>query len=139
MKVFSNFQVGLHELLGHGSGKLLCRNPDKTFNFPETFLDPLTGKRPSSHYEPGDTYDSKFGPLSSTYEECRAEAVGLFLSLDYEVLKIFGHEGNDADDIMYVNWLSLVWTGAGRGLEWWEPGRGWLQAHAQVNKLDKKK
>lgn len=95
-------------------------------------LDPLTGKPPASYYEPGDTYDTKFGPLSSSYEECRAEAVGLYLSLDNDIMKIFNHEGDEAEEIMYVNWLSLVWTGAGRGLEWWEPGRGWLQAHAQV-------
>lgn len=70
--------------------------------------------------------------MSSSYEECRAEAVGLYLSLDPDVLKIFGHEGEIADDVTYVNWLSLVWAGAGRGLELWEPGRGWLQAHAQA-------
>ncbi|XP_057662440.1 dipeptidyl peptidase 3 [Diorhabda carinulata] len=125
-------QVGLHELLGHGSGKLLRKELDGTFNFPSTLLDPLTGKPPSSFYEPGDTYDTKFGPLSSSYEECRAEAVGLYLSLEPNVLKIFGHEGEQADIVTYVNWLSLVWAGAGKGLELWEPGRGWLQAHAQA-------
>ncbi|VEN35439.1 unnamed protein product, partial [Callosobruchus maculatus] len=126
------FKVGLHELLGHGSGKLLRREEDNTFNFPPTLLDPLTGKPPASYYEPGDTYDTCFGPLSSTYEECRAECVGLYLSVEPEVLKIFGHEGQQADDVMYVNWLSLVWGGAAKGLEMWEPGRGWLQAHAQA-------
>ncbi|CAG9826527.1 unnamed protein product [Diabrotica balteata] len=125
-------QVGLHELLGHGSGKLLRKEKDGTLNFPSDLLDPLTGKPPASYYEPGDTYDSKFGPLSSTYEECRAEAVGLYLSLDPDVLRIFGHEGQQAEEITYVNWLSLVWAGAGKGLELWEPGRGWLQAHAQA-------
>lgn len=125
--------MGLHELLGHGSGKLLRKESDGSFNFPMTLLDPLTGKQPATYYEPGDSYDTKFGPVSSSYEECRAEAVGLYLSLDPDVLKIFGHEGIDAEEVTYVNWLSLVWAGAGRGLEQWEPGRGWLQAHAQVN------
>lgn len=125
-------QVGLHELLGHGSGKLLKKERNGTFNFPSDLVDPLTGEVVSSYYESSDTYDSKFGSLSSAYEECRAEAVGLYLSLEPSVLKIFGHEGEEAEHIVYVNWLSLVYAGAGRGLEMWAPGRGWLQAHSQA-------
>lgn len=123
-------QVGLHELLGHGSGKLLQVEKDGGLNYPKNLIDPLTEKPIASHYEPGDTYDSKFGPLGSAYEECRAEAVGLYLSLEKSVLKIFGHT-DDADDIMYVNWLSLVWAGL-CSLEMWDVKRGWLQAHSQV-------
>lgn len=123
----------MHELLGHGSGKLLQEESDGTKNYSSFLIDPLTGLPPAFFYSPGDTYDSRFGPLSSAYEECRAEAVGLYLSLEPSVLSIFGHEGEQAEDVLYVNWLSLVWAGAGRALEMWEPGRGWLQAHSQVN------
>lgn len=41
-------------------------------------------------------------------EECRAEAVGLYLCLNKDVLKMFGYEGRVADDIIYVIWLNLV-------------------------------
>lgn len=51
-------QVGLHELLGHGSGKLLSKNKDGTSNFSPDLIDPLTGNKVSSWYEPGDTYDT---------------------------------------------------------------------------------
>jgi len=127
-------QVGLHELLGHGSGKLLCKHKDGQYNFDHAELtNPLDGEPVKSWYEDGDTYDSKFTTLGSSYEECRAECVGLFLSLNENVLRIFGFEGKEAEDITYVNWLSLLHQGVSKSLENYEPSsKTWLQAHAQA-------
>lgn len=126
-------QVGLHELLGHGSGKLFMKNADGTFNFDtENVKHTETGEKISTWYEPGESWNSKFQAMSPTYEECRAECVGIYLCLSSEVLRIFGHEGSQADDIIYINWLNMVRAGL-LALEFYTPDTcKWGQAHMQA-------
>uniref|UniRef100_A0A2K6GMN5 Dipeptidyl peptidase 3 n=1 Tax=Propithecus coquereli TaxID=379532 RepID=A0A2K6GMN5_PROCO len=117
-------QVGLHELLGHGSGKLFVqvrRQPT---------VPSLTTIQ--SWYQSGETWDSKFSNIASSYEECRAESVGLYLCLHPQVLEIFGFEGADAEDVIYVNWLNMVRAGL-LALEFYTPEvSSWRQAHMQA-------
>lgn len=128
-------QVGLHELLGHGSGKLFSRDDDGAFNFPhEELVNPETGVPVESWYGSGETWDSKFAGFSSAYEECRAECVGIFLCPQPRVLEIFGYEpGSDrARDLVYANWLSMVRAGI-VGLMFFNPATDqWMQAHMQA-------
>eukprot|EP00877_Chromochloris_zofingiensis_P004480 jgi/Chrzof1/14032/Cz08g21230.t1 len=126
-------QVGAHELLGHGSGKLLQQNDDGTLNFdPATTVNPLTKQPVSTYYKPGQTWDSVFGQVSSSFEECRAECTGCFMSVNADVLKLFGHEGSQASDITYINWLHMARAGL-LALEYYSPDtQQWRQAHMQA-------
>ena len=125
-------QVGLHELLGHGSGKLLMEDAKGNLNFAKSLKNPVTGERVASWYKPGQTWGSQFGSIASSWEECRAEAVGLYLCTDPEVQAIFGHEGQEAKDIAYINWLSMARAGLA-ALPFYNPKTGnWGQAHMQA-------
>lgn len=123
-------QVGLHELLGHGSGKLFMEGSDGKLNFDvDSVTNPETKEKVASWYKPGETWDSKFSTVASTYEECRAECVGIYLCLLSDVLKIFGHTDDTADDIIYINWLNMVRAGL-LALEFYSQESGkWKQAH----------
>ena len=48
------------------------------------------------------------------------------------VTEIFGHSGQEAEDIKYVNWLSMILAGV-KGLEMFSPSsQEWKQAHSQA-------
>lgn len=116
-------QVALHELLGHGSGKLFRIDEDGTLNFnKDKVINPLTGGPIESYYEPGETFDSKFKSMGSSYEECRAECVALHLCFNRDVMKILGHtDEKEIEELIYVGWLIMVYAGAGRATEMWNP------------------
>jgi len=128
-------QVGIHELLGHGSGKLLEQDKDGHFNFDQAHppIHPETGKPVGTWYKSGETYSSKFGAIASSYEECRAECCGIYLSTDPGVLKIFGHaDSQEANDVMYTNWLSMARAGL-LALEFYNASsKTWGQAHMRA-------
>lgn len=128
-------QLGCHELLGHGSGKLFSIDENGKFNFDkDSVIDPLTNKPISSWYEPGETFDSKFKSMGSSYEECRSEAVALHLMFNRKVMKIFGHtDEKEIDNLIYVGWLLMIYAGAGRATEMWNPStKLWGQAHSRA-------
>lgn len=124
--------VALHELLGHGTGKLLTQDIDTgTFNYdPEKVLNPFTNEKVTTFYKSNETWSSKFGKLHSGYEECRADTVALYLAHYQEPYKIF-FSGREAEweDIEYVMWLDII-RGALVGLQFYdEQSQQWGQAH----------
>ena len=130
-------QVGIHELLGHGTGKLLQETSPGVFNFDHKNppISPVTGTPISTYYKPSETYSSVFGPTASSYEECRAECVAMALSCDFSLLKIFGFGDGEVDmdgkagDVLYASYLSMARAGV-VALEFWDPkSRKWGQIH----------
>lgn len=82
--------VALHELLGHGTGKLFTKNVETgELNFPADFKNPFTGEPINTYYLSTETWSQKFGKLHSGYEECRADSVALYLMQYEEPFKIF--------------------------------------------------
>ncbi|KAF9074653.1 aflatoxin-detoxifizyme [Rhodocollybia butyracea] len=131
-----DLQVANHELLGHGSGKLLKENADGTKNFDPSVINPLTGKPVTSWYKPGQTPDAVLGEVSSSMEECRAETVALFLVGNRDILRIFSYvDEEEIENIQYITFLLMARAGL-RGLEFFDPKtQKHGQAHMQARRM----
>lgn len=133
--VLKSFAVDVagHELLGHGSGKLFQENIDGTFNFDkEKTVHPITGDVIKTWYKPGETWGSQFKQMGSSYEECRAECVGLFLATNHEMHKIFEHTDDEWEDVMYISWLWMMKGGIASMAAYDPDSKEWKQAHSQA-------
>lgn len=133
-------QVGLHELTGHGCGKLLQETSAGVFNFDKENppVSPITNKPVTTWYKPGQTWGSVFGGVAGAYEECRAELVAMYLSCEFPVLKIFGFGDGSVDmdgeagDLLYSSYLSMARAGLA-SVEFWDPkAQKWGQPHCQA-------
>ena len=80
--------VGIHELIGHGCGRLLAESAPGVFNFDRNNLpiNPLTGKAIGTWYKVGQTPKSLFGGIATSYSECFAELVALYLMPEQDLL-----------------------------------------------------
>lgn len=123
-------QVGLHELLGHGTGKLLQEISTGVFNF-----DKENHPEIKTYYAPNETWGSLFGASAGSFEECRAELVALYLILSkpLEVLPIFDiADAQDQEDVKFIATLLMARAGV-IGLEFWDPlSKKWGQPHMQA-------
>ena len=116
--------VACHELLGHGVGKLIYRAE----NLPE-FVDPVTGDKFTSCYEEGEDWNGKFGSISTSYEECRADTCGFYLCTFKEVYSLFGFEENEIDTLLWINVMNQFRKGI-LGLQLFNAEtKKWGQAH----------
>jgi dipeptidyl-peptidase III len=96
-------ETAIHELIGHGTGKLLTETSPGKFNFDHKSppISPLTNEPIKTWYRPGDTINSVFGKLARTVEECRAFLIADYLADNKDILALFGYDENSpltADD-----------------------------------------
>lgn len=90
--------TSIHELLGHGTSKLLAETSSGIYNFDPKHprIDSLTGKAVESWYRPGQTWTSVFEKLAGTVEECRAMLISYYLEESKDMLSMFGYD-EDSD------------------------------------------
>ncbi|KAL4893275.1 peptidase family M49-domain-containing protein [Aspergillus ambiguus] len=130
--------VVLHEILGHGTGKLLVESTPGSFNFDPEHPpnNPVTGMPVETWYRPGQTWTGVFEDIATTVDECRAELVGAYLIDEPEILQLFGYNDESdvkADDVVYNMYLQLAVDGL-RGLENYDPStQKWGQAHSRAH------
>jgi dipeptidyl-peptidase-3 len=130
--------VVLHELLGHGTGKMMVETKDGRFNFDVNSppVSPLTNQPITSWYKPGQTWTGQFGDLATTVDECRAELVGAYLMDDPELLALLGFTDSSdicPDDLAYNLYQQLGVDGL-RGLANFDiVNRKWGQAHSRAH------
>jgi dipeptidyl-peptidase-3 len=115
----------IHELLGHGTGKLSETSPGHfNFNAQDPPISPLTGVKMGHWYRPGETYSDIFEDIAQSVEKCRAILMSAYLTDDQELLGIFAYDENSdlaAGELMYLSYLHLGVKGM-QSLEHYNPG-----------------
>ncbi len=121
-----------HELLGHGSGKLLRKDKEGNFNFNPELINPLTGKKVETYYKDNETQEMIFGGFGRSFEECRADVLGTYLIFNPDFCKIFGVDPKDHKDVVYIRMLLLFWSPLTRINLFNTDTNKWGQAHRQA-------
>lgn len=130
--------VVFHELLGHGTGKLLTEESAGVCNFDSQNppVNPITNTPISTWYRPGQTWTGLFGDLATTVDECRAECVGAYLLSDKDLLSMFGYTDESAitaSDLEYNMYLQLGVAGLNSLKNYMVEDRKWGQAHSRAS------
>ncbi|KAI9846535.1 MAG: hypothetical protein M1837_003956 [Sclerophora amabilis] len=130
--------VVFHELLGHGTGKLLAEEKPGSFNFDiqNPPINPLTRRPVESWYRPGQTWTGLFGDIATSVDECRAECVGAYLMSDMELLAMFGYSDETeitGKDLEYNMYMQLGVAGLRALQNYILEDYKWGQAHSRAH------
>ncbi|KAF1961986.1 dipeptidyl peptidase III [Byssothecium circinans] len=128
--------TAVHELLGHGTGKLLSEDPSGQYNFDKDNAptNPLTERPVDTWYLPGQTWTGIFEDIATSVDECRATLVSEYLMDNKELLAIFGYvDGDDIspEDLTYITYVQIGVEGL-QALEHYNvENQAWGEAHKQ--------
>ena len=83
-------------------------------------INPLNNSVIDTFYKPGESYWNIFGPISTAYEECRAETISLYLSCQDNIVEhILPDKPQDYRDEVVKNcWYNIILGGI-NGLEFY--------------------
>ena len=125
------FTTALHELLGHGTGKLFKIDKDGKYNFDiDNTINPLTNEKIKSFYLPEETYESKFSTFCRALEEGRADYTALYLVFDKKAQKIFGFNEDQYEDVIYIMWM-IQFIGGILGINHYYANKKWENPYSQ--------
>jgi dipeptidyl-peptidase-3 len=122
-------------MFGHGSGKLLFK--DAQGNCPFTLRDPISGDSINTCYSEGEDFQTLWGDISTSYEECKADTAGLYLLKFKEMYEDFNITKYNDQATWADLLLSQMYADATGGLDTL-PGsynaetKKWKQAHSQA-------
>ena len=126
----SMFKTSLHELFGHGTGKLFKKDENGNYNFDiNNVINPLTNEKIKSCYLPGETYETKFSGICRSLEEGRADYMALYLVYDKKAQNIFEFKEEEYEDVIYVMWLTSFLGGI-MGIGHYNNGK-WTNQYSQ--------
>lgn len=122
-----SFHVASHELFGHGSASLFKKEDVVGKNVVD-ILNP--NRYVTTYYKDDVSFDQAFGPIASSFEECRAETTALYLAFKKEALDIFKVPAEKQKVFTLCEVLSMV-NSAMKTLYCYSPEVSkWTQAHS---------
>jgi dipeptidyl-peptidase-3 len=120
-------------MFGHGSGRLLYR--DSEGKCPSQLVDPMTQETIDSCYSEGESFQDKWGEMSSSYEECKADTAGLYLLKFEKMYEDFNLTQNNKNATWKDLLMSQMLEDATGGLDtlygsYNAEAKKWKQAHS---------
>jgi dipeptidyl-peptidase III len=125
--------TALHELIGHGSGKLLTKNIENgETNYPIDLVNPITGEPIKNPYGTNETFNQRFKKLASAFEESRAEAVAFYFLFMNDTWPLFYPGRQEEWSNMLYSFVLRFFMNMVRSINLYDPKNNtWGQAHIQ--------